>query len=88
MLKQKLIFIISIIMSIFFIYGCNNQNNNRYEGKIILEEQGSFAFGGTVSKAEGEFNRYDLFPSSNGQTYHSDHGYAFIKFRLTLENIL
>ena len=77
MLKQKLIFIIAIIMSIFFIYGCNSQNNNRYEGKIILEEQGSFAFGGIVSKAEGEFNRYDLFPSSNGQTYHSDHGYAF-----------
>ena len=77
MLKQKLIFIILIIMSIFFIYGCNNQNNNRYEGKIILEEQGSFAFGGTVSKAAGEFNGYDLFPSSNGQTYHSDHGYAF-----------
>ena len=77
MLKRILIFIISIIMSIFFIYGCNSQNNNRYEGKIILEEQGSFAFGGIVSKAEGEFNRYDLFPSSNGQTYHSDHGYAF-----------
>ena len=55
MLKQRLIFIISI-MSIFFIYGCNNQNNNQYEGKIILEEQGSFAFGGIVSKAEGEFN--------------------------------
>ena len=77
MLKQKLIFIIAIIISVFFIYGCNNQNNNRYEGKIILDEQGSFAFGGTVKKAAGEFNGYDLFPSSNGQTYHSDHGYAF-----------
>ena len=77
MIKQKIIFITAIIISVFFIYGCNNQNNNRYEGKIILEEQGSFAFGGTVSKAAGEFNRYDLFPSSNGQTYHSDHGYAF-----------
>lgn len=73
MLKQKLIFIIAIIMSIFFICGCNN----KYEGKIILEEQGSFAFGGIVSKAAGEFNGHNLFQSSNGQTYHSDHGYAF-----------
>ena len=84
MLKQKLIFIILIIMSIFFIYGCDSQNNNRYEGKIILEEQGSFAFGGIVSKAEGEFNRYDLFPSSNGQTYHSDHGYAFYQIPINV----
>lgn len=80
MIKQKLIFIIAIIISIFLVYGCNSKNdnqNNNYEGKIILDEQGSFAFGGTVSEAAGEFNGYELFPSSNGQTYHSDHGYAF-----------
>lgn len=37
MLKRKLIFIITIIISIFFIYGCYNQNN-LYEGKFWTNE--------------------------------------------------
>lgn len=64
--------IILLLISLLLL-ACNNKTN----GRIVLEEQGSFAFGGTVIEAKGEFDRYNLFPSSNGQTHHSDHGYAF-----------
>ena len=47
MLKQKSIFIIAIIMSMFFIYGCNNNQNS-----IVLRTMGSLFFGGTVETLE------------------------------------
>lgn len=60
MLKQKLIFIIAIIISIFSIYGCSNNNQN----SIVLRTMGSLFFGGTVETLE------------SGDTFHGDHGYA------------
>jgi len=48
------------------------------EGKpapLIIEEQGSFAVGGTVITNPGTFDPYK--PTPDGQTYHGDHAYAF-----------
>ena len=42
---------------------------------IIIKEQGSFAAGGTVITAPGEFNPYK--PTAAGQTFHGDHAYVF-----------
>jgi hypothetical protein len=43
---------------------------------LVIQEQGSFAVGGTVSTAPGTFDpRKPLEPA--GQTYHGDHAYAF-----------
>jgi Alpha/beta hydrolase family len=43
---------------------------------LVMQEQGSFAVGGTVSTAPGTFDpRKPLEPA--GQTYHGDHAYAF-----------
>lgn len=43
---------------------------------LIIQEQGSFAAGGTVATASGTFDpRKPLEPA--GQTYHGDHVYAF-----------
>lgn len=43
---------------------------------LVIQEQGSFAVGGTVVAAPGTFNpRKPLEPT--GQTYHGDHLYAF-----------
>ncbi len=47
MLKQKSIFIIAIIMSMFFIYGCNNNQDS-----IVLRTMGSLFFGGTLEILE------------------------------------
>src|SRR5580765_8020553 len=43
---------------------------------LIIQDQGSFAAGGTVLSAPGTFDpRKPLEPS--GQTYHGDHAYVF-----------
>lgn len=43
---------------------------------LVIQEQGSFAVGGTVATAPGTFDpRKPLEPA--GQTYHGDHVYAF-----------
>lgn len=43
---------------------------------LLIQKQGSFAAGGTVSTAPGTFDpRKPMLPE--GQTYHGDHAYAF-----------
>jgi hypothetical protein len=49
---------------------------NYSEGPLLIQKQGSFAAGGTMTTAPGTFNpRQPMTP--NGQTYHGDHAYAF-----------
>ena len=49
---------------------------NHFEGPLLIQQQGSFAAGGTMITAPGTFNpRQPMTP--NGQTYHGDHAYAF-----------
>lgn len=42
---------------------------------IVIEEQGSFAAGGTVITNPGTFDPYR--PAPEGQTFHGDHAYVF-----------
>lgn len=42
---------------------------------IIIEEQGSFAVGGTVIENPGTFDPYNITPE--GQTFRGDHAYVF-----------
>jgi hypothetical protein len=42
---------------------------------LIVQEQGSFAVGGTVIRNGGTFDQ--LKPGPEGQTYHGDHAYVF-----------
>jgi hypothetical protein len=44
-------------------------------GPLVIQEQGSFAVGGSVITNAGTFNV--LKPSPEGQTYHGDHAYVF-----------
>ena len=41
----------------------------------MIQEQGSFAVGGTVITNPGTFDQYNQTPS--GQTFHGDHAYVF-----------
>ena len=41
---------------------------------LVIQEQGSFAVGGTVTKNAGTFDPYK--PSPAGQTFHGDHAYV------------
>ncbi|HEU4788650.1 MAG TPA: alpha/beta fold hydrolase [Flavobacterium sp.] len=42
---------------------------------LLIEEQGSFAVGGTVIKNSGTFDPFK--PTPEGQTFHGDHAYVF-----------
>jgi len=42
---------------------------------LTIQEQGSFAVGGTVITNPGTFDPYK--PTPEGQTFHGDHAYAF-----------
>jgi pimeloyl-ACP methyl ester carboxylesterase len=42
---------------------------------LVIEEQGSFAVGGTVITNAGTFN--PVHPAPEGQTFHGDHAYVF-----------
>ncbi len=44
-------------------------------GPLIIQEQGSFAVGGTVISNPGTFDPYK--PTPDGQTLHGDHAYVF-----------
>jgi len=49
---------------------------NQPESPLLIQKQGSFAAGGTMTTAPGTFDpRKPLSP--DGQTYHGDHAYAF-----------
>lgn len=45
-------------------------------GPLLIQEQGSFAAGGTMITAPGTFDPRKPMPAQ-GQTYHGDHAYAF-----------
>ena len=42
---------------------------------MVIQEQGSFAVGGTVITNPGTFN--PASPTPDGQTFHGDHAYVF-----------
>ena len=42
---------------------------------LVVQEQGSFAVGGTVVTAPGTYNPVN--PGAEGQTLHGDHAYVF-----------
>ena len=42
---------------------------------LVIQDQGSFAVGGTVINTPGKFNPYK--PTAEGQTLHADHAYVF-----------
>lgn len=42
---------------------------------LTIQEQGSFAVGGTVAETPGAYNNNT--PTSEGQSFHGDHLYAF-----------
>jgi len=50
-------------------------NAKSKEKPLMIQEQGSFAVGGTVVTNPGTFNPYNQTPE--GQTFHGDHAYIF-----------
>lgn len=46
------------------------------QNPLLIDEQGSFAVGGTIKTEAGHFNVNDAL-NTQGQTFHGDHAYVF-----------
>jgi hypothetical protein len=66
------------LFSIFvfvIIISCSSGNEITDKGPLLINEQGSFAVGGTAITSPGTFDPYNQTPA--GQTFHGDHAYVF-----------
>src|SRR3989441_1468382 len=54
---------------------CTTPSRNAMRDPLVIQEQGSFAVGGTVITAPGTFDPIKRGPE--GQTFHGDHAYVF-----------
>jgi hypothetical protein len=63
-----------LLFAVSFINSISSQGTKKQK-PIILQEQGSFAVGGTVVKNTGKFDPKN--PTPDGQTFHGDHAYVF-----------
>jgi hypothetical protein len=72
---RKLSTALLLISGIFLASACAIGGGNGKPGPLIIQEQGSFAIGGTVISTAGTFDPVKQTPE--GQTLHGDHAYAF-----------
>ncbi|MDR2234299.1 MAG: alpha/beta fold hydrolase [Tannerella sp.] len=70
-MKSKTYFILSAMT--LALSACSNTGEQ--SAQIVIQEQGSFAVGGSVITNPGTFNPYTRTPE--GQTFHGDHAYIF-----------
>lgn len=63
-----------LIASLFFVSGSSAQKNISKK-PLVIQDQGSFAVGGSVIVNLGVFDPYRQTPA--GQTFHGDHAYVF-----------
>ena len=62
----------SLVFTVLFPVSAQNAKKQK---PILIQEQGSFAVGGTVITNPGTFDPYNQTPA--GQTFHGDHAYVF-----------
>ena len=75
MIYQKLQNVPIIIITVFLFTACTSTKQSTGNGAMVVEQQGSFAVGGSVITAPGTFDPYK--PTPAGQTFHGDHAYVF-----------
>lgn len=81
-LKMKHFIVSSLTISVL-ISSCVSTRGNGGNGPLVIQDQGSFAVGGTVVTAPGTFDpiKHGAFNPANqaseGQTLHGDHAYVF-----------
>jgi hypothetical protein len=64
----------TISVALIINLSINAQSTSKQQ-PLVIQEQGSFAVGGTVIKNPGTFDPYK--PTPEGQTFHGDHAYVF-----------
>ncbi len=74
LIQGRLIVLVYVLFSISISYSVDAQNQKKQK-PIQIQEQGSFAVGGTVVTNPGTFDPYN--PTPAGQTFHGDHASIF-----------
>ncbi|WP_136669415.1 alpha/beta fold hydrolase [Flavobacterium sp. H122] len=74
-MKNNIIKLLNLSVLLFVVSITLNAQNVKKKNPLIIEEQGSFAIGGAVITTPGTFDPKN--PTSEGQTLHVDHAYAF-----------
>jgi hypothetical protein len=72
---RKLFNVLLLILAGIVASACATTTGNDKPAPLIIQEQGSFAVGGTVITKPGTFDPSKQTPE--GQTFHGDHAYAF-----------
>ena len=73
--KHQRILTTFLLAACIFMSACSTTTVNNKPGLLSIQEQGSFAVGGTVITNSGTFDPVKMSPE--GQTLHGDHLYAF-----------
>jgi pimeloyl-ACP methyl ester carboxylesterase len=82
-INKKVSFSFSVLAASLIFAACATNKGSLGKGNLVIQEQGSFAVGGTVVTAPGTFDpmKHGAFnptaQASEGQTLHGDHAYVF-----------
>lgn len=73
-MNKKVQIILTVALSVIFSASLKAQSQTK-KVPIVIEDQGSFATGGTVVKTPGTYD--PVKRGTDGQTFHGDHAYVF-----------
>ncbi len=82
-INQRITFVLVSFTIFVLISACATNKGSTSGGPIVIQQQGSFAVGGTVVASPGTFDpiKHGAFNPANqpseGQTLHGDHAYVF-----------
>lgn len=74
-MKKKSTKLLSLLSLVLIINFSSSAQSNSKQKPLVIQEQGSFAVGGTIITNPGKFDPYK--PTPEGQTFHGDHAYVF-----------
>ena len=74
-MKKKSTKLLSLLSLVLIINFSSSAQSNSKQKPLVIQEQGSFAVGGTIITNPGTFDPYK--PTPEGQTFHGDHAYVF-----------
>lgn len=73
--KESLLLLVRNLLTAAAVTSATAQDPNGKPGPLMIQEQGSFAIGGTVITNPGAYDAIHRSPA--GQTLHGDHAYVF-----------
>lgn len=74
-MEKRIIRLWSILCLLLMIHSSFYAQKSIKQKLLVIEEQGSFAIGGTMITNPGTFDPYK--PTPEGQTFRGDHAYVF-----------